>query len=65
MTFDYFFIINTIIIPIFLSSFLILLFSKIAFRINLIDRPDSRKIHKQPIPVVGGIGIYITLIILK
>tara|TARA_B100000686_G_C16075179_1_gene611217 strand:- start:20 stop:469 length:450 start_codon:yes stop_codon:yes gene_type:complete len=34
-----------------------------AFRINLIDRPDSRKIHKQPIPVVGGIGIYITLII--
>ncbi len=32
--------------------------TKVAFRLKLVDTPDGkRKIHKQPIPVVGGIAI--------
>ncbi len=38
----------------------LILFSlrKIAFRINLLDHPDSRKQHEGAIPLVGGLGIY-------
>jgi UDP-GlcNAc:undecaprenyl-phosphate GlcNAc-1-phosphate transferase len=31
--------------------------SKLAFKIGLVDRPNIRKLHDQPKPLVGGIGI--------
>jgi UDP-GlcNAc:undecaprenyl-phosphate GlcNAc-1-phosphate transferase len=30
-----------------------------ALRLNILDRPDWRKIHRQPTPLLGGIGIYV------
>ncbi|SMY38176.1 Undecaprenyl-phosphate alpha-N-acetylglucosaminyl 1-phosphate transferase [Photobacterium malacitanum] len=36
---------------------------KIAKIIGLVDRPDIRKLHQGMIPLVGGISIYIALII--
>jgi UDP-GlcNAc:undecaprenyl-phosphate GlcNAc-1-phosphate transferase len=42
---------------------IILLFSNIAKIINLVDRPDiERKDHHGTIPLVGGIGLYISFI---
>lgn len=32
---------------------------KIAKHINAIDIPNERKVHKIPIPRLGGLGIYI------
>lgn len=37
---------------------------KIAVRINAIDIPkDNRRVHKKPIPLLGGVAIYISFII--
>lgn len=33
-------------------------------KINIVDHPGVRKIHKDPIPLLGGLGIYLTVIIL-
>ena len=42
---------------------ILLIFSNIAKRINLVDVPDNqRKEHMGAIPVVGGIGLFISLI---
>jgi UDP-GlcNAc:undecaprenyl-phosphate GlcNAc-1-phosphate transferase len=31
---------------------------RIALRLGIIDRPDARKIHVDPIPLLGGVAIY-------
>ena len=46
-----------------LTSFLLFILTKISFFLNLIDSPDVRKIHKGNIPLVGGLGIYFTILI--
>jgi len=35
----------------------------IAFRTNILDVPDARKIHKEPTPLLGGAAIYLALLI--
>lgn len=46
----------------FLVSFAILFFfRKLAKKINLVDRPNERKLHQGFVPLVGGISIYFTL----
>lgn len=48
----------------FIISFTVLfIFRKIAKKINLVDRPNERKQHQGLIPLVGGISIYITLML--
>ncbi len=37
---------------------------KIAQYFKIIDKPDNRKIHKVPTPLTGGIGYFLTLLIL-
>lgn len=32
---------------------------KIAKDKNLVDNPDARKLHKTPVPVMGGIAVFI------
>ncbi len=36
---------------------------KIAIRIGFVDRPNQSKIHKEPIPLLGGLAIYIGFVI--
>lgn len=35
----------------------------VAYRKNLMDRPNYRKLQKRPIPVIGGMSVYMALII--
>ena len=39
-------------------AFFIPFIKKIAIHINAIDIPNDRKVHKVPIPRLGGLGIY-------
>ena len=45
--------------------FIVILFflRRISFRFGLIDFPNERKIHTLPIPPIGGLVIYFTLLI--
>lgn len=56
MSFSYLYIITPLI-----SFFLMLIFisplRQFATKINLVDNPNARKVHKTPIPLVGGLGI--------
>ena len=53
-----------ILIPFIILNFLVIsLFDKIKFFHKNIDKPDSiRKLHKKPIPLAGGIIIFINLL---
>ena len=53
-----------LLIIIFICSILSILFlSTIARKINLVDIPNERKIHTGKIPLIGGLAIYINLIL--
>ncbi len=41
-----------------ITAALLLILRKIAFRIDLLDRPDARKQHQGAVPLVGGLGIF-------
>ncbi|RKY93382.1 MAG: undecaprenyl/decaprenyl-phosphate alpha-N-acetylglucosaminyl 1-phosphate transferase, partial [Candidatus Hydrothermota bacterium] len=54
----------------FILSFLVVsvltpLFGKIAVKLGIFDRPDdpSLKIHRKPIPYLGGASIFVALIL--
>ncbi|MEK6715546.1 MAG: MraY family glycosyltransferase [Candidatus Omnitrophota bacterium] len=47
-----------------LLSFLIVYFStpifkRLAIKLNILDTPNHRKIHKEPTPLLGGLAVYI------
>ena len=46
-----------------LSAVFILLLLKPARRFNLIDHPAGRKIHHAPTPLVGGLAIFLSLLV--
>ena len=35
-----------------------------ALKIGLVDIPDSRKIHVEPVPLVGGLALFIMAVLL-
>ena len=41
---------------------LILVLTPFADQFRLIDRPDARKNHASPVPMVGGLAIYLILL---
>jgi UDP-GlcNAc:undecaprenyl-phosphate GlcNAc-1-phosphate transferase len=41
------------------ASFLTPLCRHVALKTNVLDRPDWRKIHDQPTPLLGGVAIYV------
>ncbi len=40
-------------------------FSKVAPTLGIIDHPGGRKAHARPIPLVGGISIFLTLLVMS
>ncbi len=49
--------------PILFALYLFPILIKISTRFNILDNPDGRvKIHKNPVPYLGGLGIYIPFI---
>ncbi len=46
------------------SYFFTPLVIKIAHHVNAIDVPkDDRRVHKEPIPLIGGLGIYVAVML--
>jgi len=43
----------------------LILFTKISKKINLIDQPNNRKIHLTSTPMVGGIVIIFSILIIS
>lgn len=35
----------------------------VAIRTDVVDRPNARKIHRQPIPLMGGVAIYLAFLL--
>lgn len=35
------------------------LLRRLAFKIHMVDKPNLRKVHRVPIPLVGGVGVYL------
>jgi len=47
-----------------ISIILTLLIRALAIKLNIIDKPeDERKIHQRPVPLLGGLAIYLTVLI--
>ena len=47
-----------VLIPFVFVVLIIPLIKKIAFHVGAIDVPNERKVHKKPMPRLGGLGIY-------
>jgi UDP-GlcNAc:undecaprenyl-phosphate/decaprenyl-phosphate GlcNAc-1-phosphate transferase len=47
----------TLLVSLFVTVALIPAFSRFAVRLNLVDNPDWRKVHKEPMPRCGGIAM--------
>jgi len=45
-------------IPMLFVGIIIPVIKKIAFHINALDIPNERKVHKKPMPRLGGLGIF-------
>ena len=59
---------NIIFLVVFSVAFLVSsistpLLRRVALRTNILSRPGKRRIHKRPIPYLGGIAIYISFVI--
>src|SRR5690606_27524126 len=57
-----------IIIPFFISVFIAYMMTplvrKLAFKIGAIDIPkDDRRVHKEPMPLIGGVAIYLSVVL--
>ncbi|UVI30561.1 MraY family glycosyltransferase [Paenibacillus spongiae] len=39
------------------------LLRRLALRLGFVDRPTSRKIHRKPVPLMGGAGLYLGIVI--
>jgi UDP-GlcNAc:undecaprenyl-phosphate/decaprenyl-phosphate GlcNAc-1-phosphate transferase len=58
---------NTVLIPVFMASLttfvMIYLLRPFAVSIGLVDRPNYRKLHKGSVPLIGGIAMYIGVVV--
>ena len=58
---------NSILITIFIASFTTLLsiylLRPFAVSTNLVDSPNNRKLHKGSVPLIGGISMYIAIVV--
>lgn len=46
-----------------LAFFLTLFFRRMATKLKILDHPEERKIHAHPIPLLGGLAIYISYVV--
>lgn len=53
-----------IVIVSFLASLILVpIVKKIAIHINALDQPNARKIHKVPMPRLGGLAIFLSFLL--
>jgi UDP-GlcNAc:undecaprenyl-phosphate GlcNAc-1-phosphate transferase len=60
------FFILIFLISIFLSAVLTLLIRRLALKFNIVDQPEigGRKIHLKPVPLLGGLAIFLTFFLI-
>lgn len=46
-----------------LAFFLTLIFRRIATKFKILDHPEERKIHAHPVPLLGGLAIYVSYVV--
>lgn len=51
------------IISFLLSVILVFIFKKIALKFNIVDKPNKRKIHSNPKPLLGGLAIFTSMVL--
>ena len=59
---DNIYMLENIAIICFIEILLIILLYKLSFKINLLDHPNKIKSHIDPIPLIGGIAIYLGIL---
>ena len=37
----------------------------LALRLNIVDRPEKRKMHQIPVPLIGGLGIFVSFAVIS
>ena len=55
--------IKVIITTLLIAAFYIPVVKKIAIHINALDIPNERKVHKKPMPRLGGLGIFFAFLV--
>ncbi|MFH1783748.1 MAG: MraY family glycosyltransferase [bacterium] len=50
---------NNFLIPLGVVYLSVFLLRKLALKFNIVDTPNRRKIHKTPIPILGGLAIFL------
>ena len=55
-------IFGIVIVTFLISVILVPITKKIAYHINALDLPDSRKVHKKPMPRIGGLAIFFSFL---
>lgn len=53
--------VGAFVLTFFMSFVLIPFLIKLAFKIDFLDKPTKRKTHKNPLPLLGGIGMFISI----
>jgi UDP-GlcNAc:undecaprenyl-phosphate GlcNAc-1-phosphate transferase len=56
-------ILTTIVPSFFISLVMVALVRRWAERLGLMDRPGARKVHSHPIPLGGGVGIWLAVLL--
>jgi UDP-GlcNAc:undecaprenyl-phosphate GlcNAc-1-phosphate transferase len=51
------------VLSVLITSFLIFVMRKLSSKLGLIDKPNHRKVHSSPVPVIGGICIFASVFI--
>ncbi len=46
-----------------LTLIIIFFIKKIAFKLNIVDKPNHRKVHHKPKALLGGLGIFIAMVL--
>src|SRR5262245_14118211 len=54
---------SAVVVAIALTTVLILVMSPLAQRIGLVDQPNARKAHSDDVPLVGGLGIFLSFFV--
>ncbi|MBE6154776.1 MAG: undecaprenyl/decaprenyl-phosphate alpha-N-acetylglucosaminyl 1-phosphate transferase [Firmicutes bacterium] len=54
---------NIVLVTFVASMLLVYIIKKVAVQINALDMPNERKVHKQPMPRIGGLAIFLSFLL--
>jgi UDP-GlcNAc:undecaprenyl-phosphate GlcNAc-1-phosphate transferase len=57
------FALSTVLLASVTAAGFIALIRPLAMKVGLVDLPDARKVHQGPVPLVGGLAIFVTVLV--